>query len=182
MTPVDSDDVNRPSHLKPGIALPRVSLPATTGREICIADAPGISVLIVYPWTGRPGVPNPPNWDDIPGAHGSTPELEGFRDLSGEVAALNVGLFGLSRQTTDWQREMAARLQLPFPILSDAEGRFASALSLPSFSTGGEIYLKRLTLVVSSGMIETTFFPVPDPASHAGKVLRWLRKKAARSA
>ena len=170
------------SHLEPGLALPRISLPATTGGEIYIADAPGTNVLIVYPWTGRPGVPNPPNWDDIPGAHGSTPELEGFRDLAGEFATLNVGLFGLSRQTPDWQREMAARLRLPFPILSDAEGRFASALSLPSFATGGEIYLKRLTLVVSSGTIERLFYPVPDPASHAGEVLRWLREKAARSA
>jgi peroxiredoxin len=169
-------------HLEPGLVLPRVSLPATTGGEICIADAPGVSVLIVYPWTGRPGIPNPPNWDDIEGAHGSTPELEGFRDLAGEVAALHVGLFGLSRQSTDWQREMAARLRLPFPLLSDADGRFASALSLPSFATGGAIYLKRLTLIVSSGMIETMFSPVPDPASHAGEVLRWFREKAARRA
>ena len=166
------------SHLGPGLTLPRNSLPATTGREICIADAPGTSVVIIYPWTGRPGVPDPPNWDDIPGAHGSTPELEGFRDLAGEFATLNAALFGLSRQTTDWQREMAARIRLPFPILSDADGRFASALSLPSFATGGEIYLKRLTLIVSSGIIETLFFPVPDPASHAGEVLRWLREKA----
>ena len=170
------------SHLVPGLALPRMSLPATTGREICIADAPGTSVLIVYPWTGRPGVPNPPNWDDIPGAHGSTPELEGFRDLAGEFATLNVRLFGLSPQTTNWQREMAARLRLPFPILSDAQGDFASALSLPSFATGGESYLKRLTLVGSSGTIETLFFPVPDPASHAREVLRWISENAARSA
>jgi peroxiredoxin len=168
--------------LEPGLALPRVSLPATTGGEICIADAPGVSVLIVYPWTGRPGIPNPPNWDDIEGAHGSTPELEGFRDLAGEFAALKVGLFGLSRQSTDWQREMAARLRLPFPIVSDAEGRFAAALSLPSFATGGEVYLKRLTLVASSGMIEKILFPVPDPASHAGEVLQWFREKAARRA
>jgi peroxiredoxin len=168
------------SHLEPGLALPRILLAATTGGEICIADAEGTSILIVYPWTGRPGIPNPPNWDEIPGAHGSTPELEGFRELAGEFAGLNVGLFGLSRQTTAWQREMAARLRLTFPILSDAEGRFASALSLPSFATGGESYLKRLTLVVSSGTIETLFFPVPDPASHARGVLRWTRENAAR--
>ena len=170
------------SHLEPGLALPPILLAATTGGEICIADAEGTSILIVYPWTGRPGVPNPPNWDDTPGAHGSTPELEGFRELAGEFAGLNVGLFGLSRQTTDWQREMAARLRLTFPILSDAEGRFASALSLPSFATGGESYLKRLTLVISSGIIETLFFPVSDPASHAGDVLQWIREKAAGSA
>jgi peroxiredoxin len=164
-------------HLKPGTRLPRVSLPATTGGEICLAKVPGRGVLIVYPWTGRPGHANPPNWDDIPGAHGSTPELEGFRDLSPDFAALNVGLFGFSNQATEWQREMALRLRLPFPILSDAERRLARALALPNFATGGESYLKRLTLIVSSGTIEHLFHPVPDPASHAGEVLRWFRSE-----
>jgi len=112
--------------------------PATTGDDICLADVPGTNALIVYPWTGRPGLPNPPNWDVIPGAHGSTPELEGFRDLVSAFAQLDVALFGLSRQTTDYQREKAARLRLPLPILSDAEGRMASALHLPSFASGGE--------------------------------------------
>jgi peroxiredoxin len=165
-------------YLKPAVALPRIALPATKGGEICLADAPGRSVLIIYPWTGRPGHPNPPNWDDIEGAHGSTPELEGFRDLASEFAVLDVGVFGLSRQMTDWQLEIVTRLRLPFPILSDGEGCFAAALSLPSFATGGEIYLKRLTLILSSGTIEHAFFPVPDPASHAGDVLRWLRENA----
>jgi peroxiredoxin len=167
------------SALKPGMALPRVSLPATTGAEICLAEVPGRSVLIVYPWTGRPGHPNPPNWDDIEGAHGSTPELEGFRDLAANFAALDVALFGLSTQAPDWQHEMVERLRLPFPILSDAKGRFGSALSLPSFATGGESYLKRLTLVLSSGTIEAVFYPVTNPASHAGDVLRWLRREVA---
>lgn len=165
------------SHLKPGVALPRIVLPTTTGREISLADVPGRSVLIVYPWTGRPGHPNPPNWDGIEGAHGSTPELEGFRDLAGEFATLDVRLFGLSRQVTDWQREAAMRLRLPFPILSDAEGRMTAALALPSFATGGESYLKRLTLILSSRAIEHVFYPVPDPAGHAGEVLRWFRKE-----
>ena len=122
-----------------------------------------------------PGLPNPPNWDDIAGAHGSTPELEGFRDLSPDFAALDVALFGLSNQATDWQREIAIRLRLPFPVLSDAEGRFGSALDLPSFTTGGEIYLKRLTLVLAAGKIKHVFFPVADPASHAAEVLKWMR-------
>jgi len=166
-----------PSPLKPGLALPRILLPATTGAEICLADVPGRSVLIVYPWTGRPGHANPPNWDDIEGAHGSTPELEGFRSLATDFAAVNVGLFGLSGQAKDWQRELAERLALPFPILSDAEGRMAAALALPSFAKGGESYLKRLTLIVSSGTIEHLFHLVPDPASHAGEVLQWFRNE-----
>jgi peroxiredoxin len=161
-------------HLKPGLALPRLLLPETSGDDICLVDAPGRSVIFVYPWTGRPGHPDPPNWDDIPGAHGSTPELEGARDHAAGFAALKVALFGLSRQTTGWQREMGKRLRLPFPTLSDAEGRFTAALALPTFATGGATYLKRLTLVIRDGRVERVFYPVPRPQTHAPEVLCWL--------
>jgi len=171
MSPVAGDV----DHLKPGLALPWLALPATNAGEICLADVPGRSVIFVYPWTGRPGHPNPPNWDDIPGAHGSTPELESVRDHAAAFAVLEVTLFGLSRQTTEWQREMGKRLRLPFPILSDADGRFAEALALPTFATGGDIYFKRLTLVVSDGRLEQVFYPVAHPESHAAEVLRRLR-------
>lgn len=161
-------------HLKPGLELPSLALPATDGTAIDLAALKGRSVVIVYPWTGRPGLPNPPDWDVIPGAHGSTPELEGFRDYHAGFMRLGVRLFGLNRQTTEYQRELAARLALPFPILSDAEGRFAAALRLPSFTTGGKIYLQRLTLVIADGRIERAFYPVPDPARHAAEVLPCL--------
>jgi peroxiredoxin len=162
------------AHLVPGTILPNVNLPATDGSGICLAVQPGRSVVAVYPWTGRPGHPNPPNWDDIPGAHGSTPELEGLRDLFDEFTKRIVAIFGLSNQATDYQREMAERLGLPFPILSDVEGRFATALALPTFATGGEIYLKRLTLIVSDGHIESVFYRVPEPARHASEILARL--------
>jgi peroxiredoxin len=158
-----------------GVRLPAIALLATDGKEIDLAAAPGRALVIIYPWTGRPGLPNPPNWDDIPGAHGSTPELEGFRDRHAEFAELAISLFGLSRQPSDYQRELVDRLVLPFPILSDAEGRMASALRLPSFRTGVEAYLKRVTLVVTDGTIDHIFHPVPDPAGHAAEVLAWLR-------
>ncbi len=161
-------------HLKPGLALPQLALPATSGGEISLAEQQGLSAIFVYPWTGRPDHPNPPNWDDIPGAHGSTPELEGLRDHIADFAALKVALFGLSRQTTDWQRELGNRLRLPFPILSDAEGRFTEALALPTFATGRDTYLKRLTLVVRDGRLVQILHPVPRPKTHAAEVLRWL--------
>jgi peroxiredoxin len=157
-----------------GAKLPSIALPATTGELIDLAALRRISLVAVYPWTGRPGLPNPPNWDDIQGAHGSTPELEGFRDLYAEFERLCVPVFGLSRQDTAYQREVAERLRLPFPILSDSGGAFASALALPSFRTGDRNYLKRLTLVIDAGRIAHVFFPVPDPAGHAREVLQWL--------
>jgi peroxiredoxin len=161
-------------HLKSGMAMPWVLLPATDGSEIDLAALAGRTLLIIYPWTGRPDLPNPPDWDSIPGAHGSTPELAGFRDRHADFISLGMSLFGLSRQATDYQRELVARLALPFPILSDAEGHFADALRLPTFATGGEVYLKRLTLLVGTGRIENVFYPVPDPACHAADVLRAL--------
>jgi peroxiredoxin len=157
--------------------LPTLALPATDGRQVDLAALTGRSVVMVYPWTGRPDHPNPPDWDDIPGAHGSTPELEGFRDHHAAFVRLGIKLFGLSRQSTEYQRELVARLALPFPVLSDREGHFATALRLPSFTTGGEIYLSRLTLAVRDGVIERVFYPVSNPAGHAAEVLRMLREQ-----
>jgi peroxiredoxin len=164
-------------HMRPSLALPDVSLVTTEGTEISLATLPGRSLVIVYPWTGRPGLSNPPNWDDIPGAHGSTPELEGFRDRAADFAELGVALFGLSAQTTDHQREMVKRLELPFPVLSDFKWGVSRALRLPSFATGGENYLKRLSLLTEEGRIAHIFYPVPEPARHAEHVLSWLRQQ-----
>jgi peroxiredoxin len=156
--------------------LPSIALAATSGDLVDLSALPGQSIVVVYPWTGRPGLPNPPNWDDIQGAHGSTPELEGFRDLFAPFAERGVRIFGLSRQDAAYQKEMAERLRLPFPILSDAGGAFASALQLPSFTTGDANYLKRLTLLIDAGRIVHVFFPVADPARHASEVLEWICK------
>ena len=166
------------AHLRAGVKLPDLTLPTTDGTGLSLAQCMGRSVLAVYPWTGRPGRSDPPHWDEIPGAHGSTPELVGFRDRMPDFARLGIRLYGLSRQTQDYQIEMARRLKLPFPILSDAEGRFTAALDLPIFATGGVTYLTRLTLVILDGAIERVFFPIKDPPKHASAVLTALQSES----
>ena len=42
----------------------------------------GPAVIFCYPFTGRPGYPNPPNWDHITGAHGSTPQAIAYSELN----------------------------------------------------------------------------------------------------
>ncbi len=161
-------------HLRRGLPLPDIDLPTTAGRSVSLASAPGLAVVYCYPWTGRPGLPNPPDWDDIPGAHGSTPEAEGFRDLHAGFQQLNAAVYGLSTQSTDYQRELVERLGLPFELVSDEDFAFQRALALPTFATGGVTYLKRLTLAIRDGRVERVYYPVPLPGAHAREVCAWL--------
>lgn len=160
--------------MQPGMTLPDVALPSTDGRDIDLGALPGKVLLIVYPWTGQPGAPNPPNWDDIPGAHGSTPELEAFRDLAVQFAARGIALLALSRQATGYQQELVTRLGLPFPILSDVEDRVWPALRLETFETGGETYLTRVTLLIENGAVARVFDKIRDPGAHAAELLAKL--------
>jgi peroxiredoxin len=163
-------------HLMTGLALPGVTLDTTDGAQNDLWRLRGTTVIFVYPWTGRPGSPNPPDWDSIPGAHGSTPEAEGFRDLHAKFTAQGTTVYGLSVQDSDYQRELARRLRLPYSLLSDHSLEFADALSLPRFSTGGITYLKRLTIVAHACRIAKVFYPVHPPDLHAAEVLVWLRQ------
>jgi peroxiredoxin len=168
------EDGGAARHLVSGLALPDIDLPSTQGGSISLARAVGRNVFYVYPWTGRPGLPDPPNWDDIPGAHGSTPEAQGFRDLHEAFRAAGVGVFGISGQDTAYQQEFSERCALPFALLSDAGGLLRSALSLPTFETGGILFLKRLTLIVRDGKIASLVYPVNDPAGHAADLIALL--------
>jgi peroxiredoxin len=175
--PVPEDD-GAAEHL-PGSALPPVTLPATTGPAVNLAETGRPRTIIyVYPMTGTPGVPLIEGWDQIPGARGCTPESTGFRDHYEELTALGAEVFGLSAQDPDDQAEASSRLRLPFPLLSDSGLALAGRLRLPTFTAGGKVLYKRLTLVVSQGRIEHVFYPVFPPDRHAEEVLAWLRAQA----
>jgi peroxiredoxin len=171
--PVPEDD-GAADHL-PGMRMPRVSLRSTGGRDVDMADlGDRRTVLYFYPRTGRPDRPVPAEWDAIPGARGCTPESCGFRDHFAEISALGADVFGVSTQDTDYQREAAERLHLPFELLSDSEFALTDALRLPTFDFEGVRLLKRLTLVVRAGQVEHVFYPVFPPDRHAEEVLTWL--------
>jgi peroxiredoxin len=163
-------------HLR-GLAMPSVRLPSTAGRLVDLgALGPGRTVIYCYPRTGRPGEPLPDGWDMIPGARGCTPQSCAFRDHHRELADLGAEVYGLSAQTTDYQREMAERLHLPFEVLSDAGFAFTDALRLPTFEVDGMRLIKRLTLIVRDQRIEQVFYPVFPPNESAAQVIGWLER------
>lgn len=171
--PAPADD-GAADHLT-GMALANVALPATTGDNIDLSALAGTLVLYIYPMTGRPDTPLPDGWDGIPGARGCTPQSCAFRDHFSDLQAHGVQhLFGLSTQDTGYQAEAAARLHLPFPLLSDADGRFGTAMSLPGMQVDGQHLHKRLTLIARDGVITKTFYPVFPPDQDAANVIGWL--------
>ncbi len=130
--PAPEDD-GAARHLTSGLKLPDIPLPSTAGGTLSLARLAGRWIVFIYPWTGRPGLPNPPNWDDIAGAHGSTPEAEAFRDSHETYRAAGFEILGISGQLTADQQEFAARVRLTFPLLSDADAALKTALNLPVF-------------------------------------------------
>ncbi len=172
--PVPMDD-GACAHLV-GLRLPPLALAATDGRSVDLTALPGLTVVYIYPRTGRPDQELPTGWNAIPGARGCTPQSCAFRDHYAELWRLGAAhLFGLSTQDTAYQHEAVERLHLPFALLSDDKLAFARALKLPTFSVDGMTLIKRLTLIARDGVIAKVFYPVFPSDRNAGDVIEWLK-------
>jgi len=157
-----------------GMKLPDIDLLATDGSVVNLSAQKRKTVIYCYPMTGKPGVPLPEGWDDIPGARGCTPQSCAFRDHHAELSALGADVFGLSTQNTDYQKEMAERLHLPFLVLSDADFVFCQAMRLPTFEVNGMRLLKRVTMIADKGTIMRVHYPVFPSNSDAAWVISQL--------
>ncbi|MGI9501645.1 MAG: peroxiredoxin [Geminicoccaceae bacterium] len=157
-----------------GKPLHAIALPSTAGGTLDLATRPGRTVIYCFPRAGRPDVPLPDGWNDIPGARGCTPQSMAFRDQYDDIRALHADVVGISTQSPDDQMEITERLNLPFPLLSDSDRRFAMSLDLPTFDVEDSVLIKRLTLIVTEGMIDHVFYPVFPPDKAAEEVIVWL--------
>ena len=173
--PAPTDD-GAAKHLA-GMKIQPIALRATDDTSVTLSELPGRTVVFAYPRTGEPGkISLVEDWDMIPGARGCTPQTCSFRDLFAELKAAGAGqVFGLSTQDNVYQTEMASRLHLPFPVLSDDKLALSRALKLPTMDVAGLTLIKRLALVVDDGVITHVFYPVFPPDRNAGDVLAWLK-------
>jgi peroxiredoxin len=161
-----------------GLSMPDVRLLSTSGEFLGLREVTRGSVLIyVYPRTGLPGVEMPAGWDAIPGARGCTPQSCSYRDDYSAFQELGVDVYGLSTQSTEGQREFTAREHIPFPLLSDPHREFGSMLHLPTFTAGGDVLYRRVTLIIEAGEIVYVRYPVSPPNTDAHVTLAWLRSR-----
>ncbi|TWC05221.1 peroxiredoxin [Bradyrhizobium macuxiense] len=173
--PAPTDDGGA-AHLA-GMTIPPVTLRATNDASVTLSALKGRTVVFAYPRTGEPGkIGLVDDWDMIPGARGCTPQTCAFRDLFAELKAAGAAqVFGLSTQSNAYQTEMASRLHLPFPVLSDDALELTHTLRLPTMSVAGLTLIKRLALIIDDARITQVFYPVFPPDRNAGDVLEWLK-------
>ncbi|MDG4839215.1 winged helix-turn-helix transcriptional regulator [Micromonospora sp. WMMD967] len=168
----------RRAHELVGRRLPDVVLPAPDGQPVGVAATGRWSVLYFFPGAYAPVRPDyPPGWAEIPGARGCTLESTTYAKRHGEFRAAEVGVYGVSTQRPDQLADFAAYAELPFPLLSDQDGRLAAGLLLPVFRAGGMTRFKRLTLLVDpTAVVRAVQFPVTDPAGSVDEMLTLVRE------
>ena len=157
-----------------GMKLPDIDLLATDGSVVNLSAQKRKTVVYCYPMTGKPGIPLPEGWNEIPGARGCTPQSCSFRDHHSELSALDADVFGLSTQNTEYQKEMAERLHLPFLVLSDANFKFCEVMRLPTFEVSGMRLLKRVTMIAENNSVIGVHYPIFPSDSDANWVIDQL--------
>jgi peroxiredoxin len=162
-----------------GMAMPDISLPSTAGYDIKLSTIiPSRYIIYCYPLTGNPTNSLPCHWDTIPGARGCTPQAMTFKFNYQSIRDAGFYLFGLSTQSSAYQKEFADRMQLPFYLLSDEMLEFSNGLGLPLFEVAGVAakLIKRLTLIVVDNKIVKVFYPIFPPTENANDVLSWIQR------
>ena len=173
--PIPQDD--GACHHLVGMSLPKVELSSTNDRLVNLTlEAQNPTILFFYPRTGEPSKPAPADWDLIPGARGCTPQSCGFRDIYCEFQKSGFKIYGISSQSTEYQKEFVIRNHIPFEILSDYHFVLVENLKLPTFKYDGMRLIKRLALILNKGKIEKVFYPVFPPNKNAETVLNWIKE------
>jgi peroxiredoxin Q/BCP len=151
----------RPGLQRPeGSAAPDFSLQDQDGRTHRLSDYAGRwLVLYFYPR------------DDTPGC---TKEACRFRDDIGILGEHGAAVVGVSVDSVGMHADFSRKYQLPFPLLSDPDGKTAAAYD-SLLNLGIVRFARRHTFIIApDGRIAARFDQV-DPARHAEEVLRVLR-------
>jgi len=153
--------------LKAGDPAPHFALQDQDGEQHRLQDYAG-RWLVVYFY--------PKN--DTPGC---TREACEFRDDVFQFGKLNVGLLGISLDDIESHRRFAEKYSLPFPLLSDAEGRVAEAYG-SLFSLGPLKFAKRHSFIIDPASRIARVYRDVDPKSHSDQVIADVQRLMAATA
>jgi peroxiredoxin Q/BCP len=126
------------------------------GKERRLAEFRGQSLVVYfYPADHTPGC---------------TVEGREFRDLDEAFAALKCAIVGVSVDSVESHREFAEKHAFPFTLLSDPDGRLASAFGV----FRGRAAARSTFIITADQRVARTFHDV-TPRGHAQRVLDFVR-------
>jgi len=136
--------------LKVGDRAPEFSLPDTNGNIVTLSSLKGSRVVLYfYPRDNTPGC---------------TKEACGFRDNYAQFQAKNTLIFGVSTDDAKAHQKFTQKFNLPFPLLTDADGQVATAYEsygLKKFMGKEYVGVFRNTFVIDAeGNIEKIYLGV----------------------
>jgi peroxiredoxin Q/BCP len=156
-----ADEMKASTPLSTGSTAPDFSLPARSGKTISLHDYRGSKDVLIYFYPK----------DDTPGC---TRESCSLRDSLGELQGAGIEVLGISRDDSASHNAFAAKYNLPFELLSDADHAVHEAYGAwgqnpnPAWGVGP---LRKSFLVGKDGRIRHVFDKV-DTEHHAEQVLR----------
>jgi peroxiredoxin Q/BCP len=156
-----ADEMKASTPLSAGSTAPDFSLPARSGKTISLHDYRGSKDVLIYFYPK----------DDTPGC---TRESCSLRDSWGELQGAGIEVLGVSRDDSASHNAFAAKYNLPFELLTDADHAVHEAYGAwgqnpnPAWGVGP---LRKSFLVGKDGRIRHVFDKV-DTEHHAEQVLR----------
>ncbi|HEY5956427.1 MAG TPA: peroxiredoxin [Polyangiaceae bacterium] len=136
-----------------GTKLPDVMGVDQLGKEHQLSSNVGHPTLVYfYPKDGTPGC---------------TKEACAFRDVWKRFEQANVTLYGVSRDDRASHERFAREHNIPFPLIADASGVWATAFGVPD--KGGKS--ARVSFLFDAKGQLSRLYPDVDPGVHANQVL-----------
>ncbi|GEM_PF-152257 len=122
MRPVPVSRTSTAQALHAGDLAPDFELPTTTGTKFKLSEHRGHPVVLYfYPKDGSPGC---------------TKEACSFRDQYKEFTDLGAEVIGISSDSEASHQQFAEKYQLPFTLLSDADGQLRKKYAVPRAALG----------------------------------------------
>jgi peroxiredoxin Q/BCP len=153
--PAPPDDA--PGAISEGSTLPAASALGTDGKAVSL-DSFHSRLVVVY-------------FYPLDFASGATAEAQEFRDDQSKYRKLGATVVGVSTDEPRTHREFAAKLKLPYPLLSDPRGELAGAFGIPL--RGGTT--RHATFIVDRKGVVRKAWPHVRPWGHSAEVLAALR-------
>jgi peroxiredoxin Q/BCP len=149
--------------LQVGDAVPDVSAPSTSGKELKFSELKGSwIVLYFYPKAFTPGC---------------TAESCSLRDGASEIQKLGAVILGVSLDNLPTQIDFKAKYHLPFDLLSDTKKEVAKAFD--SLGLAGMMAQRKTFIINPDGKIAWIFDKV-NTGSHDKEVADVLKKLQAK--